>query len=202
LRQTKQRNVGAIAAFFAILVVSLAIAGYYQFVFSPGTRSTTSFGASSVSRSSLLTQSSSSYSNLESNSSAIASVSSPPYTTVSSTRTSPVEPGPEWEGYFVDVRIPEGASANQGVSGYAPDVVRAYIAINNTIRWTNDDAVPHTVTFTSVPTGVPAIASGDIEPGATFTYTFTVTGTYQYHCSYHPWMNGSVVLVGELNPFA
>ncbi len=116
--------------------------------------------------------------------------------------TSTVAPGPSLKGFVLAITIPKGASQDGGFPSYLPQKVRLYIAINNTVRWTNNDTVPHTVTFTSTPAAVPAIGSGNLAPGATFTYTFTVAGTYQYHCTYHPWMNGTVFLVGELNPYA
>jgi len=31
--------------------------------------------------------------------------------------------------------------------------------------------------------------------GATYTYNFTTPGTYQYHCSYHSWMTGTITVV-------
>jgi plastocyanin len=31
--------------------------------------------------------------------------------------------------------------------------------------------------------------------GATYTYTFTVPGTYQYGCQYHSWMVGNVTVI-------
>jgi plastocyanin len=51
------------------------------------------------------------------------------------------------------------------------------------------------VTSTSVPTGANSFDSGNLVQGATFRMTFTVPGTYQYKCSYHFWMQGTVVVV-------
>jgi plastocyanin len=31
---------------------------------------------------------------------------------------------------------------------------------------------------------------------ATYSHKFTVAGTYQYVCTYHPWMHGTVVVTG------
>jgi plastocyanin len=36
--------------------------------------------------------------------------------------------------------------------------------------------------------------SGDIAPGETFSYTFTEAGTFDYFCTPHPWMMGTVIV--------
>jgi plastocyanin len=63
------------------------------------------------------------------------------------------------------------------------------------VTWTNNDSSHHTVTSSTVPTGAKSFNSGDIAPGGTFTYTFTVPGTYQYGCTYHTWMTGTITVV-------
>jgi len=60
--------------------------------------------------------------------------------------------------------------------------------------WTNNDSAPHTVTATSVPNGETKFNSGNLNSGATFTYTFKVPGTYRYQCTYHYWMQGTIVV--------
>jgi plastocyanin len=98
-------------------------------------------------------------------------------------------------GVSAAVSIPSGASNPSNPPGYAPDKITVVIGVNNTVTWTNDDTAPHTVTSTSVPTGASSFDSGNLPAGQTFTYNFTMPGTYQYHCSYHSWMTGTVVVV-------
>jgi len=94
------------------------------------------------------------------------------------------------------VSIPTGAGNPSGAPGYAPDKITVVIGVNNTVTFVNNDgSVHHTVTSTSVPSGAASFNSGDMAGGATFTYTFTVPGTYQYDCVYHPWMTGTVTVV-------
>ena len=67
----------------------------------------------------------------------------------------------------------------------------ATVAVGATVTWSNDDTAAHTVTSGSVdagPTGV--FDSGLFMAGATFEYTFTEAGTYDYFCMVHPWMTG------------
>ena len=54
------------------------------------------------------------------------------------------------------------------------------VNINATVTWVNDDNTVHTVTSDNG-----SFDSGDMAPGAKFTYTFTNTGTFNYHCTIH-----------------
>ncbi len=95
----------------------------------------------------------------------------------------------------VKVSIPSGAGNPANPPGYSPDKITLVIGVNNTVTWSNDDAAAHTVTSSSVPSGASSFDSGNLSPGATFSYTFTVAGTYQYKCNYHSWMTGTVTVV-------
>jgi len=63
------------------------------------------------------------------------------------------------------------------------------VAANTTIKWTNKDAVTHTVTSDS---GL--FDSGSITSGGTWSHTFASAGTYAYHCTPHPTMTAGVVV--------
>ncbi|MGZ4902541.1 MAG: plastocyanin/azurin family copper-binding protein [Halobacteriota archaeon] len=58
-----------------------------------------------------------------------------------------------------------------------------------TVMWRNDASITHPVTSN---TG--AFSSGNLSPGMTFTHQFSQAGTYQYHCSIHPSMTGTIVV--------
>lgn len=58
------------------------------------------------------------------------------------------------------------------------------------ITWVNADSESHTVTFDKIEVG-----SGDIAPGGSFSYAFSATGPYGYHCSYHPEEIGAIHVV-------
>jgi amicyanin len=60
-----------------------------------------------------------------------------------------------------------------------------------TVVWTNDDSIEHDVTFDGG-----AIASSTLAHNDTFSHTFTTQGTYNYICSIHPFMHGTVVVTG------
>ncbi len=66
------------------------------------------------------------------------------------------------------------------------------VAKGGTVTWTNNDSVAHTVTDDLTNVGGPA--SGNIAPGSTYSFTFTKAGSFQYHCTIHPSMRGTIVV--------
>lgn len=89
----------------------------------------------------------------------------------------------------VAVGIVPGAGTNTSSKGFAPDIITVVLGVNNTVVWTNNDVSPHTVTANNG-----AFESGNLATGQPFTFTFTTPGVYEYHCTYHPWMVGTVIV--------
>jgi amicyanin len=70
------------------------------------------------------------------------------------------------------------------------------VKVGTTVTWTNNDQVAHTVTVDEANEADPDFAdSGSINPGETYSYTFTQAGTYDYHCTPHPMMKASVTVI-------
>jgi plastocyanin len=63
----------------------------------------------------------------------------------------------------------------------------------DTITWTNEGAVPHTVTADDG-----SFDSETLNPGESYTVTFSGEGTLTYHCELHPEMVGSVSVGGAV----
>jgi len=63
------------------------------------------------------------------------------------------------------------------------------IAAGTTVTWQNQDEEPHTITSTSGD-----FRSGAIDGGESFSFKFDKPGRYQYVCSIHPRMVGTVVV--------
>lgn len=59
-----------------------------------------------------------------------------------------------------------------------------------TVTWTNNDSTTHTVTADNGN----GPSSDNISPGSSYKYTFNDTGSFQYHCTIHPSMRGTVVV--------
>ena len=96
-------------------------------------------------------------------------------------------------GSSVSVSMPSGVGTSQGLN-FVPASVT--VAKGGSVVWKNNDNVPHTVTATGWPSGASSFDSGNMNANATYTVTFTADGTYNYVCSYHPWMHGTVIVTG------
>ena len=57
------------------------------------------------------------------------------------------------------------------------------------VTWTNRDDIPHTVASTTKAFKSPALDTDD-----SYSFTFTTAGSYEYFCSLHPHMTGTVVV--------
>lgn len=92
------------------------------------------------------------------------------------------------------VNIVEGSSFPDNEIFYDPATIT--IKQGEKVTWINQDSVLHTVT-----SGLPdqenaglLFDSKNIGPGASFEYTFDKAGKYDYYCTLHPFMIGSVVV--------
>jgi len=65
------------------------------------------------------------------------------------------------------------------------------VPVGTTITWINNGSEDHTV---SSDTGV---FSGSVSPGKTFSFTFTTSGVFNYHCGIHPEMIGTVTVTAK-----
>jgi len=63
------------------------------------------------------------------------------------------------------------------------------IATGTTVSWLNSDNTTHTATGNTS-----QFSSGDIAPGGRFNFTFSAAGRYDYHCTLHPNMVGTIVV--------
>lgn len=66
------------------------------------------------------------------------------------------------------------------------------VPVNGTVTWTwNSAGMEHNVSFTGGPQPLPATCS---QSSGTHNLTFTAAGTYNYTCTLHGGMNGSVTV--------
>lgn len=59
------------------------------------------------------------------------------------------------------------------------------------VTWVNKDSTPHTVTENDGQTGPD---SGTMAKDGSYTFTFNTVGKFQYHCTFHPNMVGTVTV--------
>ncbi len=83
---------------------------------------------------------------------------------------------------------PGGGTVHQvTIKGFAFNPAEITIKVGDTVTWTEQDAVHHTTTGD-------IFESGDLGQGQTYSKTFDKAGTYDYICSYHPYMKGKVIV--------
>lgn len=63
------------------------------------------------------------------------------------------------------------------------------VPVGTKVTWKFDDSAQHTVSADDKSFVSPAMSNGQ-----TFSYTFTKAGTFQYICSIHQYMKGTVVV--------
>jgi plastocyanin len=107
-------------------------------------------------------------------------------------------------GYFADTayaletapQVPAGPTiyiSETPVSWqYSPQTITVVLGVNATITW-----VSHSISYDTVTDRGGSFSSAPISPGGEFSYTFTRAGEYSYYCLYHPWMTGSVIVLGR-----
>lgn len=83
---------------------------------------------------------------------------------------------------------PVGGTA-VGINDFAFSPATLTVPVGATVTWTNHDAEPHTVAASDG-----SFHSPGMDTDATYTYTFTKAGTFDYICSIHPMMHGTVVV--------
>ncbi len=66
------------------------------------------------------------------------------------------------------------------------------VKVGQTITWTNDDDIPHTVVATDK-----SFRSKVLDTGQSFSFTFTKPGQVAYFCSLHPMMTGKVTVAAR-----
>jgi plastocyanin len=95
-------------------------------------------------------------------------------------------------GLFAGQQLATAASGPVSISGLAFSPATINVNVGDTVTWTNNESsnIQHTVTSDS---GT-ELASALLSPGNSYAHTFTIAGTYAYHCTIHPTMHGTVVV--------
>lgn len=80
------------------------------------------------------------------------------------------------------------AAGAVGISDFKFDPATINVAVGGSVVWTNNDPQQHTATSAG------NFDAGAIQPGASASVEFPTAGTFAYICSFHPFMNGTVVV--------
>jgi amicyanin len=83
-----------------------------------------------------------------------------------------------------------GGGSEVSMEGIQFQPAEVTVGVGDTVTWTNDDSVAHDVTADSFSSG----EGGGMASGDTFEQTFDEAGTFDYVCTVHPGMEGTVVV--------
>jgi len=83
---------------------------------------------------------------------------------------------------------PQGANAVD-ITNFAFAPATLTVPVGSTVTWTNHDEEPHTIAA-----GDGSFHSPGMGTNATYSFTFANPGTFDYICSIHPFMHGTVVV--------
>ena len=75
---------------------------------------------------------------------------------------------------------------------YIPSHVTA--GVGEPVTWVNRDVAFHSITSGSYDEPVGLFDSGHLYPDEVFTLTFDEPGRYDYFCTLHPWMDGTITI--------
>jgi plastocyanin len=81
-----------------------------------------------------------------------------------------------------------GTGQQVAIANFAFTPPTTTVSSGSTVTWTNGDSTDHTVTFDGGPD------CGHLATAASATVTFPAAGTYNYHCTIHPSMKGTVTV--------
>jgi plastocyanin len=92
-----------------------------------------------------------------------------------------------------------GAVAQQAASGTAEIDIKNFafvpatltVAAGTAVTWVNQDEEPHNIVDLAKPH---VFRSPGIDGGEKYTFVFDKPGTYEYVCSVHPHMHGTIVV--------
>ncbi|MBI5400851.1 MAG: cupredoxin family copper-binding protein [Candidatus Yonathbacteria bacterium] len=83
--------------------------------------------------------------------------------------------------------VSKSAGTFVSISNFTFSPNRIQVKKGGAVVWTNKDAMAHTVTSDSL-----LFNGSSLEKDGAFSFTFTQTGIYSYHCAFHPSMRGVV----------
>ena len=75
------------------------------------------------------------------------------------------------------------------VQAFVYDSAEVTVTVGTTVTWTNNDEEPHTIAAKDG-----SFHSPGLDTHGTYSFTFATPGSYDYICSIHPFMTGTVVV--------
>ena len=88
----------------------------------------------------------------------------------------------------MNIHIPKGSFHPATHRSFNPDEI--LINKGQTITWINDEKTPHTVTSKEK-----YLFDSLLKQNEDFTYQFDEVGTFEFGCTLHPWMHGTINVI-------
>lgn len=113
-----------------------------------------------------------------------------------------ITPGPSAAASAVAGGAPVASGPGQVVKGQTAatkvketdalkfDPTSASLKVGEVVEWDNTGTIAHNVTFDDFP----SITSDTLNGGDKYQVKFTTAGTYKYHCTFHPGMDGALTV--------
>jgi len=83
----------------------------------------------------------------------------------------------------------DNAVVNVSIDNFTFNPQRLTVKAGTTVTWTNKDDIPHALAAVGK-----QFKSKALDTDEKYSFTFTTSGTYQYFCSLHPHMTGTIVV--------
>ena len=87
-----------------------------------------------------------------------------------------------------------GGGKEVGMEGIQFDPAELTVKVGTTVKWTNNESVPHDVTKEDGPGAKFSSGNGNMQKGDTYEQTFKEAGKVNYVCTVHPNMKGTVTV--------
>ena len=81
------------------------------------------------------------------------------------------------------------ADGSIAISSFAFSPAVIEVPVGTQMTWTNQDKASH-----SIVGDADGFTSDTLKQGDSFKHTFNTAGTYKYHCGFHKYMTGTVVV--------
>ncbi|GAC1454659.1 MAG: hypothetical protein PVSMB8_13070 [Vulcanimicrobiaceae bacterium] len=90
---------------------------------------------------------------------------------------------------IIAARVKLRPVTNVDTKDYAFEPSAVTIAAGETVAFRNSDSAAHAISATEG-----SFDSGNMKPNSTWTHTFAKPGTYGFHCEYHRYMRGVIIV--------
>lgn len=81
------------------------------------------------------------------------------------------------------------ADGSIAISSFAFSPAVIEVPVGTQIIWTNQDKASH-----SIVGDTDGFTSDTLKQGDSYKHTFNTVGTYKYHCGFHKYMTGTIVV--------